>query len=170
MGVAKSRSPQRCETRSLCGTEAMKKHCIVCGAPFDARGRALTCSQECSKQNARDYNARWWQQRPDKHTRKIAREMATTQRAINRLPYVEAREREYRREWRERNRERMAEYQRKWAKENRDRTRKYTKRYRARNPDKAKAWSLNYETAHRDERNAKRRERRRAQRALRDGS
>lgn len=118
------------------------KICTVCGGSFRALGRSITCSLECSKQNTRDYNTRWRQARSgDNHSRKVDRELRTTQRAMARLEREEEWNREYQRRYRAENRERINERKRKWARANRDRTRKHLQRYRAKNPDKVKQWS-----------------------------
>lgn len=37
----------------------MVKQCIVCGKEFDASGKSVTCSSECSAENRRRYSRQW---------------------------------------------------------------------------------------------------------------
>lgn len=142
-----------------------RKHCVICGGVFDARGRAITCGEECSKRNAREYNARWRQQQSgDNHTRKVDRELAASLRLADRLDYVEERNREYARYWREANRDRINETRRKLRKANRkayrESDRAALQRWRAKNPDKVKAWRRASWAKHKERINAARRTKR----------
>lgn len=139
------------------------KNCTVCGGSFSALGNAKTCSPECSKENTRTYNAEYWRaRRPDIHARKIEREMETTQRALARFEREEEWNREYQRQYRAANRDRLNAQKRAWNKANRDKTRKWTRRWRARNAEAFKESSRAYDAAHREHRNELQRRRRRA--------
>lgn len=97
-----------------------RKHCAICGGAFDALGAWKTCSPECSKQNRRDNIARVRQARSgDNHTRKVDRELDASLRLVDRLDYVEERNREYAQAWRDANREHVRQYGREQYAKNR---------------------------------------------------
>jgi hypothetical protein len=138
------------------------KNCVVCGVAFRALGRAITCSPDCSNQNARDYNARWRQARNgDNHSRKVDRELAASLRLADRLDYVEERNREYQRWYAEANRERINAKRRERRKAKRTQYRESDRaalqRWRAKNPDRVKAWRRASYAKHKDRINAARR-------------
>ena len=95
----------------------MKKECVVCGAEFEARGSAKTCSPECSFESKLE--------RARKHHQKNREKIAEQKRKYRQ------KNREKVAEYRQENREKVAEQQCKYRQKNRDAIAEYDRKYRA---------------------------------------
>ena len=86
------------------------KICVVCGAEFEARGRAICCSPACSRERKKETKRKWNKANPDK---------------VN----------EYRRKWREANPDKVNEYNKQYYAENKEYKKEYNKQHYAENPE-----------------------------------
>ena len=86
----------------------MRKICVVCGNEFDARGRMVCCSKECSRERRREYMVKYNEEN-----------------------------REYAAKYREENRERRREQALKYRKENPEKLAKYHEENRERRREQA---------------------------------
>ena len=91
------------------------KICDVCGTEFDAKGRAKTCSSECSKVNERSGIA--------KRSKIYYHRDIEGSKEKGRLKYYKYKEKynERSRNWRMKNKEYASELSKAWAKINRER-------------------------------------------------
>ena len=94
----------------------MKKECVVCGAGFDARRSAKTCSRECSRVKIAEKNRKYRQE-----NREAIAEKSRKYRQENPEKIAE-----HHHKYRQENREKLAEKQRKRCQENLP---NYTKAY-----------------------------------------
>lgn len=130
----------------------VKKICKICGKEFDARGKALTCSLECSKIRKRKYNKKWHEENPEyikkwceenpEYQRKWREENREHIREFKKKYYEENKEhiRELNKKWREKNKEHKRELDKKWREENREYQKEYAKKWREENPEYNKKW------------------------------
>ena len=117
----------------------VKKICKICGKEFDARGKALTCSLECSKIRKRKYNKKWHEENPE-YIKKWCEENPEYQRKWR----EENREhiRELNKKWREKNKEHKRELDKKWYEENREYKLERTKKWREENLEYQKEYNI----------------------------
>ena len=132
----------------------VKKICKICGKEFDARGKALTCSLECSKIRKRKYNKKWHEENPEyikkwceenpEYQRKWREENREHIREFKKKYYEENKEhiRELNKKWREKNKEHKRELDKKWREENREYQKEYAKKWREENLEYQKEYNI----------------------------
>lgn len=132
----------------------VKKICKICGKEFDARGKALTCSLECSKIRKRKYNKKWHEENPEyikkwceenpEYQRKWREENREHIREFKKKYYEENKEhiRELNKKWREKNKEHKRELDKKWYEENREYKLERTKKWREENLEYQKEYNI----------------------------